>query len=1111
MTASLNRLSIKVILTILAFLLLLAATTAFLITLGFRETEKDAVQRSVQGLESQGGESLLHLTQREAEINDIRLGQAVTLGQTAVQYLVTMSQAGGQVPWNSSSLTSGPEGQLYDPTPDRRSEVWIGSYLTTDPSTERDLQRSAVLDTLVPASLAQVPDAIALYYMSPQGIGRYYPVVDLVEILPADFSVTTQPYFALAAPPANPARGAVWSEPYIDLVGQGLIVTVSTPVYGGDEFWGVLGVDVSLARLIDRLNGLSPTPGGYAFLVDDSGHLVAAPPAALDDILGKSQVGKTWSMTETLGLSLVDSATSPFVDTLAAMQAGSSGLDQFEVAGRQVFVAYAPLPNVGWSLALVAPVDEITAQAEQVAATIHSEANRTIRLTLLLMGAFFLVALAGTIVLSRHSLTKPIEALVAGTRAVAAGDLEVTIPVTSRDELGLLALSFNRMTARLAEAYEQLQEEVTEHKRAEDSLRESEERFRRAFEHAPFGMALVGADGSFLRVNQSICTMFGYSEQELLKRTFQEITYPADLDTGVDLFHELLVGTRDYGWMEKRYVRQDGGVIWTLLSTSAVRDRQGATLYLVSQVQDITERKRAEADLAEREEQYRSIFEATSDGLIINTLDGDTVEANPALCEMLGYSRQELLDMHPTAYIHPDGHAQFRKSLQMVRAGERFRGQGVDLRKDGSPFYVEVHNTPFAYRGEPHALGVVRDVTEQVLNQQMLEERVAARTRELSALYDVTAVASASLNLETVMEQSVDRVLEVMGCEIGAIHLLDEAEGQVYLTSWRNVPAEIIPEIQRMPLGSGVAGRVIEQGSPLVVPAMSNDPDAVPAAQRLLGEQVYVGAPMRAKGQVLGVLSVIGEAGRQFNAEEVALLASIADQVGVAVENARLYQQAEQLAIMEERQRLARELHDSVTQSLYSTNLMAETGRRAAEAGDLPAIEQVLGRLGQVTHEALKEMRLLIYELRPLSLEREGLVGALQQRLDAVEGRAGVETRLLVEGQVNLTEPAEGALFRIGQEALNNALKHAAATSVLVRIRAGGETLTLEVIDNGRGFDPRAAARAGGIGLITMRERAEKLGGKLEILSRPGEGTQVRVTVQAAGIHRATAAPEEIT
>jgi signal transduction histidine kinase len=168
-----------------------------------------------------------------------------------------------------------------------------------------------------------------------------------------------------------------------------------------------------------------------------------------------------------------------------------------------------------------------------------------------------------------------------------------------------------------------------------------------------------------------------------------------------------------------------------------------------------------------------------------------------------------------------------------------------------------------------------------------------------------------------------------------------------------------------------------------------------------------------------------------------------------------------------------------------------------AATGDLERVEGYLERLGEISQQALKEMRLMVYELRPLVLKREGLAGALQQRLDAVEKRAGVDVRLLVEGEIELPVSVGEGLYRIAQEALNNILKHAEATCVTVRIHSDGNRVTLEITDNGTGFDPGDATDYGGMGLASMRERAEKLGGSLTVLSKPGEGTTVRVDVEA--------------
>lgn len=207
---------------------------------------------------------------------------------------------------------------------------------------------------------------------------------------------------------------------------------------------------------------------------------------------------------------------------------------------------------------------------------------------------------------------------------------------------------------------------------------------------------------------------------------------------------------------------------------------------------------------------------------------------------------------------------------------------------------------------------------------------------------------------------------------------------------------------------------------------------------------------------------------------------------------------AEELAVLQERNRLARELHDSITQSLHSTTMLAEAGQRLASSGDLERARGYLIRLGNISQQALREMRLLVYELRPSALQEIGLVGALQQRLDAVERRAGVEAHLNMDEEIELPARVEEELFRIAMEALNNALKHANPTTVTVALRKEKkrdiQCIEMSFVDDGVGFDPSINGE-GGLGLTSMKERVEKLGGELTILSAPGEGTQVKACV----------------
>lgn len=216
-------------------------------------------------------------------------------------------------------------------------------------------------------------------------------------------------------------------------------------------------------------------------------------------------------------------------------------------------------------------------------------------------------------------------------------------------------------------------------------------------------------------------------------------------------------------------------------------------------------------------------------------------------------------------------------------------------------------------------------------------------------------------------------------------------------------------------------------------------------------------------------------------------------------------------AITAERNRLARDLHDSVTQSIYSLTLLAEAGQRMIQGGNITHAKENQHRLGEIAQQALQEMRLLVYELRPQVLQTEGLIGALEHRLETVERRAGINARMNSDDPITVSPKIEEELYHISMEALNNALKHAKASEVVLSLHTNGESLHLTIEDNGKGFDPEIARKTGGLGLSNMLERAKKFDGTLKIDSEAGCGTCIQISVPLHTKHMTAENREETT
>ncbi|MFL7792845.1 MAG: PAS domain S-box protein, partial [Anaerolineae bacterium] len=399
----------------------------------------------------------------------------------------------------------------------------------------------------------------------------------------------------------------------------------------------------------------------------------------------------------------------------------------------------------------------------------------------------------------------------------------------------------------------------------------------------------------------------------------------------------------------------------------------------------------SEEHLSESEEQQRNIFDATVDGLIISDLDGRIVKANPAACAMVGQNPEGIVGLLLISFIHPTYHARFEMLLESVEAGEPLVMQAEALRQDGTSFHVEIQGSPFSYDGQPHLLAIVRDVTEHVRAQHLLEQRVEKRTEELTTLLRVSQQMTSTLDFEELLERILKEMERII--EYAAASILILEDGQLR-TVCHNGPASQETAARRC-LSVGQWGQLwatMAKGETLIIGDVQSD---TPLAQiyqqvaRYLGGdfstvRTWMGIPLIVGGHTIGALSIEHNQPQAYTSSQAAMALAIANQAAIAIENARLYRQARRLAVMEERQRLARELHDSVSQALYSIALGTHTALALLERENPARAAKPLGHVLSLADAALAEMRALIFELRPDALEKEGLVAALSRQAEAI-------------------------------------------------------------------------------------------------------------------------------
>ncbi len=532
-------------------------------------------------------------------------------------------------------------------------------------------------------------------------------------------------------------------------------------------------------------------------------------------------------------------------------------------------------------------------------------------------------------------------------------------------------------------------------------------------------------------------------------------------------------------------------------------DTLGELAAVADAIAQFLERKHAEATVRERELHFRTVFESAVDGLMLFDLEtGQILEANPAICRMHGYNGEDFTRLRRIDLAHPDALDDVRAAHRMLREQGQARAQIRHLRRDGSSFYVEIHGSLIPYQGHSAVLAVVRDVTREQAAQEQLEQRVAERTRELSLLLDISRGVASTLDLKPLLELILDHLKTVVDYSGTAIMTRD-GDALVIVGQRGPLPDEVARQFRYPVAGLAPVWDRLSRGEPIMVPDVRGESPEAAIFRDLVGADLdqhlrFIGSclwvPLVVKDRLIGLMSITRQETDAFAPDRIELAAAIARQAAVAIENARLFEQAQGKAALEERQRLARELHDSVSQALYGIGLGARTARALLDR-DPARVAEPLDYVMSLAAAGMEEMRALIFELRPESLEQEGLLVALEKLGGAMRARREADVDVtLSTGEPDIPLSMKEAHYRITQEALHNTNKHARASRVILRLDRVDGALALAIEDNGIGFDS-SRSFPGHLGLVSMQERVAPFGGRVSIDSAPGAGTRVRVTM----------------
>lgn len=603
--------------------------------------------------------------------------------------------------------------------------------------------------------------------------------------------------------------------------------------------------------------------------------------------------------------------------------------------------------------------------------------------------------------------------------------------------------------------------------------------------------AIIGKtlDGIIASWNQGAEHMYGYTADEMIGQS-KSLLFPEDLKGELKEILDQIGQGLPVLRHETQRITKDGRRIDISHTVSPIKDQRGKIIGASSIARDITERHRAEEALAESEARFRQITENIHEVFWLRDLATNRVlYISPAYEEIWGLPRQALYD-NPASFItavHPADRERVLAAQANVKQVD-FDVQYRIIRPDNTERWV--HARSFPIRDASGKIYRIAGVAEDITERKYAEAMEVEQRRLAEALRDTANTLNSTIDLSEVLDRILENIGHVVPHDAAEIMLIEgDTACSVSRRSYTGEASEDAEDQRWKIAETPYLQYMIDTRQPVLLPDMITFPDGIQVGGKLW--RAAVSALISIQDERIGFIHLVSTTPHFFTPVHADRLGAFAEQCAIAIRNAQLHEQGQILAALQERQRLARDLHDSVTQTLFSATITAEALLRQWNSKP-DKIHPRLEQLYSLIRGALAETRALLLELRPASLEDSDLSPLLFQLAEAIRSRRRIAIDVTAEEGLPLPGDVKLTLYRITQEALNNIAKHARATHATVQLYSAAHAIILSVIDNGRGFDPEQI-RATSMGLGIMRERAEAIGAALHISTEIGKGTEIIV------------------